>query len=302
MALLARIVGVLIILVVVVAGTIYLVSAMKLNRTYDIAPQSLALSVPTDQASIARGHHLAVAITKCMVCHGADLGGTIFIEAPPFRIIAPNLTKGQGGVGTSLTDADYVRAIRHGVGPDRLGLLVMPSTDFVALSDADLADIIAYVKSVPPVNKTLPNTELRPLGRLLLALGKLPQTDAASIDHSAHAPVAIPGAVTREYGRYLAQIGGCTGCHRANLAGGHVPGTPTDFPDAQNITPTGIGSWTETNFFHALRTGTRPDGTTINQFMPWAETAQMTDDELKALWLYVHSVPPAATGSGPNSM
>ena len=161
MAMLARVLGIIIILIVIVGATIYLISALKLSRTFDIAPQSLALSVPSDAASVARGRHLAIAITKCTVCHGADLGGTVFIEAPPFRLVAPNLTKGAGG--GSLTDADYVRAIRHGVGPDGRGLLVMPSREYAGLSDADLAAIIAYAKSVAPVNRTLPPTDIRPL-------------------------------------------------------------------------------------------------------------------------------------------
>ncbi len=297
MALLARVLGIIIILIVIVAATIYLIGSLKLNRKFDIAPQSLALSVPSDAASVARGRHLAVAITKCTVCHGADLGGTIFIEAPPFRVVAPNLTKGAGGVGGSLSDADYVRAIRHGVAPDGHGLLVMPSREYAGLSDADLASIIAYAKSVAPVDRTLPPTDIRPLGRMLLAVGQMPESDANTIDQNAQPPATMPAAVTLEYGRYMAQIGGCTGCHRANLAGGHVPGTPPDFPDAQNLTPAGIGSWSEADFFHALRAGKRPDGTTINPFMPWAETAQMTDPEIKALWMYVHSVPPVATAA-----
>jgi mono/diheme cytochrome c family protein len=297
MAKLARVLGVIIILIVIVAATMYLIGTLKLNRTFDIAPQSLALSVPSDAASVARGRHLAVAIAKCTVCHGADLGGTVFIEAPPFLLVAPNLTKGAGGVGGSLNDADYVRAIRHGVAPDGHGLLVMPAREYAGLSDADLASIIAYAKSVAPVNRALPPTDIRPLGRVLIALGQMPDSDANRIDHSAQPPAAMPATVTLEYGRYMAQVGGCTGCHRANLAGGHVPGTPTDFPDAQNITPAAIGSWSEADFFHALRVGKRPDGTTIKPFMPWAETAQMTDPEIKALWIYVRSVPPVTTAA-----
>lgn len=68
-------------------------------------------------------------------------------------------------------------------------------------------------------------------------------------------------------------------------------------PAAQNITPAAIGSWTLADFSRALRTGKRPDGTTINQLMPWPFTAQMTDTEINALWLYVHAVPPVL-GSG----
>jgi mono/diheme cytochrome c family protein len=288
---LVRILGVLIALVVVAAATIYLVSSHALNRTYAIPTQALALTAPSDAASIARGRHFAFAIAKCADCHGADLGGTVFLDVPPFRLVAPNLTKGRGGVGASLADADFVRAIRYGVAPDGTGLLVMPASGYQYLSDADLADIIAYVKSVPPVDSNLPATDIRPLGRLLLAIGAMPQPDAASIDHNAPHQAAMPPSATAPYGLYIAKVGGCVGCHRANLAGGPIPGLPPDAPPAQNLTPAGIGSWTQADFTQALRTGKRPDGTTINKLMPWPFTAQMTDEEINAVWLYVKSVP-----------
>ena len=72
---------------------------------------------------------------------------------------------------------------------------------------------------------------------------------------------------------------------------------PPDAPLAANITPTGLGSWSEADFVKALRTGTKPDGQTINPFMPWPYFLQMTDDELRAIWRYVESVPPRASGS-----
>lgn len=285
----------LVVVVALAVVTVYFVSAAELNRKYDVPPQVLALTVPSDPASIERGRHLAIAIAKCTDCHSADLGGKVFLDVPPFRLVAPNLTKGQGGLGTTLSDADYVRAVRHGVAPDGTALLVMPSSAFQYLTDADLADIVAYSKSVPAVDRTLPANDIRPLGRALLVIGAMPQPDAASIVHSASPPKDIAVAVTPEYGRYMANVGGCTGCHRANLAGGPIPGLPPDMPAAQNITPAAIGLWTQADFTRALRTGKRPDGTTINQLMPWPFTAQMTDTEIAALWLYVHSVPAAQT-------
>ncbi|HZV80313.1 MAG TPA: c-type cytochrome [Candidatus Binatus sp.] len=282
--------------ILIIAGAaVYGISAAELNRSYSIPPQTPALTIPTDAASVERGRHFAVAIGKCTDCHSADLGGKVFLDVPPFRLVAPNLTRGQGGLGGSLSDADIVRAVRHGVSPDGRGLLVMPSKDFSGFADDDLADIVAYVRSVPAVDRVLPATDLRPLGRLLLVIGAFPQPDAATMDQSMRPPSTMPAAVTPEYGAYMARVGGCTGCHRANLAGGPIPGLPPDMPHAQNLTPANIGSWSEDDFTRALRTGKRPDGTTINTLMPWPYTAQMTDTELKALWLYVHSVPAAQT-------
>ena len=290
-----RIILALVILVIIVVGALYLIGGAKLDKTYSVS--AAALTIPTDAASIARGQHLAFAIAKCSDCHSAGLSGKVFLDVPPFRIVAPNLTRGAGGVGASLSDADLARAIRDGVAPDGRALLVMPSDAFSHLSDADLADIIAYVKSVPPVNNQLPASDVRPLGRILMGAGLMPPPAAAVIDHSMAHGATMPPAATVEYGKYMAQVGGCLGCHGANLSGGEIPGVPPDYPKAQNITPTGIGQWSDADVVRALRVGKRPDGTTISTFMPWPYTAQMTDVELAALVKYLRSVPPRATGT-----
>ena len=75
-----------------------------------------------------------------------------------------------------------------------------------------------------------------------------------------------------------------------------MPGAPPDFPPATNITPTGIGTWTEAQFMQAMRTGVRPNGTPIDPFMPWSYVGQLTDDELKALWTFLKSVPAKDSG------
>ena len=74
----------------------------------------------------------------------------MFIDDPALgRVIAPNLTRGRGGVGATFSDADFVRAIRHGVDPSGRPLLIMPADDYTHFSDADLGMIIAYVRSLP---------------------------------------------------------------------------------------------------------------------------------------------------------
>lgn len=283
--------------VVVLAATgVFLVSTFRLGRTFAVTPPAVA--IPTDAASVERGRHLAVALNKCADCHGANLGGKVFVDAPPFLIVGPNLTRGQGGIGGQLTDADWVRAIRHGVGPDGRALFSMPSEEYVRMTEQDLGALIAYVKSVPSVDQVLPTTRMRFLGRVLLLAGQLPPPAAAVIDHAAAFPPQVPEGVTVDYGRYLATIGGCVGCHGPGLSGGRVPGVPPDFPPASNITPSGaIGQWTEADFFRAMREGKRPNGTEMNPFMPWKATAQMTDDETRALWLFLRAVPPKPYGN-----
>jgi mono/diheme cytochrome c family protein len=189
-----------------------------------------------------------------------------------------------------------VRAIRRGVHRDGTSLVVMPSEVYVRLSEPDLAALVAYVRQLPPVDRVVPATRFGPLGRALLAAGKLNILVAAKTPALPLAP-GVPAGPTREYGRYLADVTGCHGCHGFGLSGGRVAG-PSSFPPAANLTPAGrAGGWTEAEFFRALREGRRPDGSTINEFMPWRMYAQMTDDELRALRAYLRSVPARPFGN-----
>src|SRR6185436_13701711 len=113
----------------------------------------------------------------------------------------------------------------------------------------------------PAVTRERPATELHFLGKALWTFGQLPLYDADRIDHQKSPPVQVAMGPTAEYGHYLANVGGCTGCHGTGLSGGKIPGTPPEWKPAANLTPTGIGSWTPDDFKRALREGKRPDGT-----------------------------------------
>lgn len=294
---LIRILGKILLVLLVVLGTalalVYWRSSSLMAQRIDV--KEPALTLPTDAEARTRGEHLAIT-RGCTDCHGADLGGRILVEALPIgRLAAPNLTRGKGGVGARLDSASIERAVRHGLGPDGRLLLYMPATDYAGLADADMADLIAFLTSVPPVDRDMPPPIAGPLMRTLFLLDKAPLVYALKVDqHAAHVAAMTP-AVSVDYGRYIAQS--CTGCHGAQFAGGHVPGTPPDFPDARNITPdpaAGIGKWNRDNFVAAVRTGKRPDGTDLNTFMPWQAFAKMTDTEVDALWAYLQTVPPVA--------
>jgi Cytochrome c/Cytochrome C oxidase, cbb3-type, subunit III len=277
--------GVLLGLILVLAATVYLVGQRRLRRSYVIPPSGL--SVTPDSALIQRGAHLASAITKCTDCHGEALDGRMFIDGMPLgRFVAPNLTTGRGSVGP-LSDEDWVRAIRHGVAPDGRPLVFMPALAYHGLSRGDLAAIIAWAKSRPPVDHQLPATQIGPIGRLLLAQNNQNLLSASHIDHSADfGPEPSPGP-SAEYGKYLVVIGGCTMCHGPALKGGIQNGPPGTPPSA-DLTPGGpTSNWTEADFQKALRTGQRPDGTSINPFMPWRLTRLMTDEEIEAVWKYL---------------
>jgi mono/diheme cytochrome c family protein len=288
-----------VLLVVVVLGV--LAMAFVYWRSHALLAQHIrvdepALAIPADAAAIARGEH--VAITRgCTDCHGKDLGGHVLVDSFPVgRIAGPNLTRGQGGIDHA--DAILLeRAIRHGLGVDGHLLLFMPSTDFASLSDADTTDLMAFIVSRPPVDRQIPAPYAGPLMRVLFLLGKAPLAYGLNIDpHAAHV-AAMVAAPTIEYGRYLARA--CTGCHREDFTGGHVPGTPPSFADAANITNDpvrGIGNWSKADFYTVLRQGKRPDGKSVDDFMPWRTLGQMSDTELDALWAYLRTVtPPAQT-------
>jgi hypothetical protein len=293
-----RVIRFVAIVLALVAGgallVVYVVSQRKLSATYDV-PAS-AVEVRTDDASIARGGHLVRAVGTCTLCHGEDLGGGVYADMGLMgRIVGPNLTPGRGGVGAQFTVTDWVRAIRYGVRRDGTSLVVMPSEVYTFFSDADLGSIIGYLEQVPPVDRELPPTRFGPLGRVLLAAGRLNLLVAPKTHHPGSATGAPPEP-TAAYGKYLADVSGCHGCHGFGLSGGRVAGPP-DLPLAANLTPAGLADWTDRDFLRAMREGRLPDGRALDEFMPWRSFAAMTDDELRALWLYLRSVPPRATGN-----
>lgn len=277
-------------------GVIYAASEMRFRHTYDdVAVTSFRAAAPSAE-TLARGRHLATAIGKCVECHDNDLGGKVFMDAGPLgTVVATNLTTGRGGVGGRYSDGQLERAIRHGIDADGRALAIMPSEAWVSMSDADLQALVAYLRSVPPVDREVPPTTIRTLGRALYLFGKLPMFDAERMDPHAPRPAPVPAAVTVEYGKYLADIGGCTGCHEKDLGGSAESMGPPGTPPPANLTRGGdLGHWSKDDFTRALRTGQRPDGSVISSFMPWALAGQMTDDEISAVWMYLQSVPPKA--------
>lgn len=275
----AYVVGGLAVLLVVLGLALGLIGSSNINKRYTVSVAPLV--VPTDAGAIARGAHLAD-IYGCRDCHGQDLSGQIMEDAPPFRLVASNLTP--AGVGAQYRSADdWDRAIRHGVASDGTALVVMPSSAYHSVSDAETADLIAYLQSLPPVEKDLPPTQFKPLGRLLVA-GPMNPGKKVRLDR-ARDRGPEPGA-TVEYGAYLAE-GMCAYCHGAGLIGKEpeAPGAPPA-PDLR-----AAGQWPANAFHQALTTGVTPAGHQMNpQFMPWTATAKMTHEEREGLRLYIASL------------
>lgn len=135
----ARIVlGVLMSLALLAGVVLYFIGMEKLNRSYhDI--QVEAVNIPSDSDSVARGKHIAV-VWGCTKCHSADLNGMLLTDDPIVGTTpASNLTFGKGGIAGSYTDANWIRAIRHGVKPNGRGEIFMCDY-YSTMSDRDLGD------------------------------------------------------------------------------------------------------------------------------------------------------------------
>ena len=289
-----RLVAAVVVLVLIMAGVVYAGSERRLRQKFDTSVDSV--DVPSDSASIARGEHLVRNVIDCTICHGSDLGGAVYSSSAAIGTVAgPNLTRGKGGVGADYTDMDYLRAIRRGVRRDGRSLIVMPSEVFTHLSDEDMGAVLAFLKQAPPVDREVPKSGFGPVGRALLASGKMNILVAGKTPRI-DVPRSVPRETTPAYGKYLADISGCHGCHGYGLSGGQVAGPP-GLPPASNLTPAGIGNWTEADLVRALRGGKRQDGSQLNEFMPWKVFRGMTDAEIHALWLYLRSLPAKPFGN-----
>lgn len=276
--------------IVGVAAIFFTYASISVNQRFEKSYQVelKSLEVSHDSASLALGKHLAV-IKGCTDCHASDLGGKVMVDDPAMgRLVTPNLTKGKGGLPADYSTEDWVRAIRHGLNRQNLPLKIMPSQEFNVLTEKDLAAIIAYCQALPPVDRELPEMEIRPVGVLLTHFDKIPMVPAELIDHQREAVADIANEVSLENGQYLAVS--CSGCHRPDFKGGdgHLPGSPK----VADITGSGnVGKWTEEQFMTALRTGNTPEGKQLNNdFMPWQMTKAYTDTELKSLYVYLKSL------------
>ena len=275
-------------LILVALAMVYALSEARLRKDYAIRVAPAAI----DPALVAEGSHLARS-RGCADCHDEDFAGKVLLDEMPFgRVVGDNLTRMPAGHGQVSVHERMYRALHHGVDMDSRPLLMMPSEEFASLSSREIDALSAYFAGLAPVERELPDSALGPLGRALLVAGKLKGfVSAETIDHSMAAIAAPPPLGTLEYGRHAAQL--CTGCHRADFAGGRMSHGGPDTPPAANLTPHGLALWSERDFVTAMRTGRRPDGSEIDgKAMPWRAVGRASDLELHSIWLFLQSLPP----------
>lgn len=287
--------GAVVVLIAVLAGFVFVRSNSMIAERFAVPREPVNISA--DSVTLARGEHLVKVIGKCTDCHGENLGGKLFFDDPAMgHLYAPNLTRGEGGIGNKYSDEGLGMVIRHGIKHDSTSAWIMPAESYQFLADDDLAAIVAYIRAQNPVRGVSDKSRLGPVGRALAATNQAPVFVAKVVDQKRTHPATMTRGETVEYGRYLSEIGGCSACHGPALSGAKVPGPP-DSPMSSNITPTGIGHYTDAQLEAVMRTGVRPDGTKLKAEMPSGYIAKMTAEEMSATIKYLRALPPKEYGA-----
>jgi mono/diheme cytochrome c family protein len=272
-------------------GSALVNATIKSNRLVkvEVAPVAYATGAP----AVERGRYLYLS-RGCAECHGEGGEGRVFIDHPNgLYARGANLTSGPGSAVSAYTERDWVRSIRHGVGPDGKPLFPMPSEDYNQFNDHDLADLVAFIRTLPAKHSEGELVRLPLQVRIAYGVG-LVKDAAEKIDHTRQPPPAVAAGPTVQHGRYVAQV--CIGCHGADLNGGRIPGAPPNWPPAADITagPDGVMRRYDNfnQFKRLMQTAERPDGSQVNAVMPFGALKHMSDVDLEALYLFLKSPPP----------
>lgn len=271
------------------------------NRVFEKTPQRME-----------RGEYLVENVLGCFDCHAErdwtqhdapllpGTKGAGYASFPladlPGRVVPPNITPDPETGAGNWTDDQLARAIREGIGHDGRALFnFMSFQSFAHLSEEDLASVIVYLRSIPPVRKALPKSEIVFPVKYLMR----------SVPEPITAPVPPPDLSTPvSRGKYLVTIAGCTDCHTPQKKGQPIPGLdfaggfelkgPWGTVASANITPdaTGISYYDENLFVETIRTGYVKGARKINQIMPWRLFRNMTDEDLKAVFAYLRTLQP----------
>lgn len=309
--------------VLIVAFLIYFNSAYP-----DVNPPTNE-KVEITPARLARGEYLAKHVTICMDCHSErdwskfsgppkpetwGMGGDKFSEdiGFPGTLYAKNITP--AGIG-DWTDGELIRAITCGVNKDGDAFFpLMPYLNYNHLTKEDLYSIVAYLRSLKPIENEVPEGSLNfPLNFIVKTIP--PKSFNPSPEPDKNDPV--------KYGEYITKMAACFDCHTQQVKGEYIMekafagGSEFNFPGgvvrSANLTPdaaTGIGNWTKDQFIARFKI-MNPDSNVIastsmtdfNTAMPWTMYAGMTDEDLGSIYEYLRTVKPirnAVTKFTPN--
>jgi mono/diheme cytochrome c family protein len=282
-------------LILVVAGLL-IYGQLNFKRTYD--RPVYAIVADNSPEGMARGKYLIEAVMACdSACHSPEgkpfVGFSEPINFGPISGIfaTPNITPDEDtGIG-NWTDGEIARAIREGLDKDGVELVIMPSYNYHALSDADVAAVVGYLRNLEPVHNEVPPFQVNAVGKVMVALQMF---GPRSLGEPYTAPMIAPTVGTAQYGSYLVSLAACRDCHGQELTGGEIPFAEAGTPKAPNLTLAGnLAAWSEADFLLALRNGLTPDGRMLDpEWMPWPDYGQMTDEDLIAIFKYLQTLPP----------
>lgn len=304
-------------LVVVIACFAAFVASRQ-HLTFD--PQYPHVVASRDSAVIARGHYIVRVVAPCASCHGDPtqrkaymagvetplIGGFVF-DIPPGRFFTRNLTPDTAtGLG-NVADSAIARALRYGVGHD--GRALLPFMEMQGLADDDLEAVVSYLRTQAPVHHVVPPHEFRLLGKIVKAT-----LLANPVGPSSTPPVHAPHGASVETGHYLVEsVALCWACHTQRSEktgkligprfGGATGLTESDDPahtwSPPNITAdpeTGrLARFTEDQFVARFRQGRIVPGSP----MPWQSFSRMDEDDLRAIYRYLQTVPKVKRDNGP---
>jgi mono/diheme cytochrome c family protein len=300
-----------------VGGSAAATVQLRYDRTFDVADvNSVAV---TDSAVIARGAYLAYGPAHCAYCHNTQdklarldagehvpMSGGLLFDIGIAKLVTPNLTPDkETGIG-NVSDAKLARMIRHNVRSN--GRAAVPFMEFQNISEEDLVALISYLRSQPAVRNPIPANEYSPMGKIVMSFLIKPSGPAGQ--PLAQSPAE---AATVERGAYLVNsVANCAGCHtrRSQKDGSYLApklsgGTPMKGEDGKQYTPpnltpdpkTGhITNWTEEQFVTRFHAGPI-NGT--GSHMPWRAFARMSDNDIRAVYRYLKTVPATENAPGP---
>ncbi|MCC6549339.1 MAG: c-type cytochrome [Ignavibacteriaceae bacterium] len=313
-----KILGISVFALVILAGAFLL----WFNSAYPKVSEPGKLMVQMTPEQIARGKYLANHVTVCMDCHSTrdwskysgpmvagteGKGGDKFTEelgGVPGTIYSPNITP--AGIG-DYTDGELLRAFTQGVTATHRALFpLMPYTSYNKLSMQDAEAIIAYIRTLEPIQNEVPVSELNFPMNLIVKTIPLENFNPSQEPDTSNFPA---------YGKYLTTIAGCGDCHTPTDKGTPLPGMefaggftfqmPGGLLTSSNITPdkeTGIGTWTKEQFITRFKSFASDSGMNtpvtgiydFNTVMPWTMYAGMTEQDLGAIYEYLTTLKPVA--------
>lgn len=280
------------------------------------------LTVDMTQDRIERGRYLANHVAVCIDCHsqrdfsffagpiipGTEGGGGEHFPAEagfPGDLYSKNITPSKSGLG-DWNDGQIFHAITAGVTAEGKALFpLMPYPHYGSSDREDILDVIAYLKSLQPIENAIPETRLKfPVNLIVRTLPTAPTFVTRP-----------PTSDTVAYGRYLTRLAACAECHTPAEKGKPLPGMdfaggfefrmPWGTSRSANITPdieTGIGTWSREQFVTKFKTFSldiakripvKPplNETNYQTLMPWISYAGMTEEDLSAIYAYLRTLP-----------